>query len=591
MTGRTAASARRLAVPGLLLLLLAAGCARSPFGPPACSDGIDNDHDGRTDSADPDCRDPGDDSELPDGPDGGDAEVAPDTEPDGDETEATTDRGDDGDEPEDADVDGGTDGQDGDAPPCTTGCWTGDTCVDGTALAACGTGGAACVDCDDGLDCTVDACTDGGCTHAAERDGTACADPAGGVCLGGGCARRWTGDGSLTGFGAAVALGPDIDGDGVPDAIVGAPRDAGYAGRVLLYSGAAAAPAASWDGTPDAALGTAVAAAADTDGDTLGEWLAGAPRTTGAGEAMVGAAWLQPGSHPPFPAAHVILGDADGTQFGATVAAGPNLGGAAGGGDFAVGAPLSTSASAAGRVLLYDGRTRALLRVLEGETDLELFGAAVAGGDDVDDPPDGLGAVLVGAPDWSAAANRAGRAYLFSSRLGRALWTLEGDLAGIQLGQAVALGGDLDGDGSADAVVGAPYDGPGRVHVLDGLTGRPRWSGEPLAGSADDGSFGGALSVGPDATGDGRPDLVIGAPASDSTRGRVFLVSGADGAVVRTIDGEHRGDQFGFAVALGPDVDGDGLADLLVGAPNFDGPAGRTDAGAVYLLLSGCRAP
>jgi hypothetical protein len=576
----------------VLLLLAVGGCARSPFGPPACGDGIDNDGDGRVDLADPGCRDPADDSEQSEELDGGADEAAADG--DGDEDGGAEEDGeareDDGaeDDGTDGDVDGGDDGEDGDAARCTTGCWTGSECVDGTAVSACGTGGGTCRDCDDGFDCTVDACTDGGCTHAAVRDGTSCGDPDGGVCLAGGCARRWVAEAAGTGFGAAVALGPDADGDGTPDVVIGAPRDDAFAGRVRLYSGTAASSTASWTSPRGGAeLGTAVAAAADIDGDTLGEWLAGAPQTTLLAGPAVGAAWIQPGSRPPLPDARVIHGDADGAAFGAAVATGPDLGGTLGRSDFAVGAPHASAGSQAGRVMLYDGPTNVLLRILEGETELESFGAAVAVGDDADEPPDGLGEVLVGAPRWSGAATQAGRAYLFSSRLGRVLWTVEGDLASIQLGHAVALGGDLDGDGVTDAVIAAPHDGPGRVHVLDARTGAPRWSGEPLAGAATGDGFGLALAVGPDATGDGRPDLAIGAPGYDSTRGRVYLVSGADGAIARTWDGERRGDQFGSAVALGPDVDGDGRAELVVGASSFDGPGGLTDAGAVYLLRSG----
>ncbi|MCK7539652.1 MAG: FG-GAP repeat protein [Marinilabiliales bacterium] len=117
-------------------------------------------------------------------------------------------------------------------------------------------------------------------------------------------------------------------------------------------------------------------------------------------------------------------------------------------------------------------------------------------------------------------------------------------------------------------------------------TGAPRWSGEPLAGAA------GGRRFRPGAGGrSGRDGRRPSGPGDRCTgvrfdAGRVYLISGADGVVVRTWDCAA-GDQFGAAVALGPDVDGDGRAELVVGASSFDGPGGLTDAGAVYLLRSG----
>jgi hypothetical protein len=85
-----------------------------------------------------------------------------------------------------------------------------------------------------------------------------------------------------------------------------------------------------------------------------------------------------------------------------------------------------------------------------------------------------------------------------------------------------------------------------------------------------------------DLDGDGRADLVAGAPGSGAMPGAVHVHSGADGARLRTLRGTGAGDRFGTDARGVGDQDGDGLEDLLVGAPKHDGPAGA-DAGRATL--------
>lgn len=103
--------------------------------------------------------------------------------------------------------------------------------------------------------------------------------------------------------------------------------------------------------------------------------------------------------------------------------------------------------------------------------------------------------------------------------------------------------------------------------------------------------FGTSVSAGPDADGDGHPDVVVGDPAPEQSTelGVVSLVSGATGEVLRTWQAEAPGDGFGARVSLGPDADGDGLADVLVAARAHDGYRGRVTlySGATGALLAG----
>ena len=126
---------------------------------------------------------------------------------------------------------------------------------------------------------------------------------------------------------------------------------------------------------------------------------------------------------------------------------------------------------------------------------------------------------------------------------------------------------DISGDGLADVDHrGAARTGR-RAHAghrggalaqdrRGALEARPRPTSENL---------GWDLTLAGDQDGDGHTDLFVGAPAEDS--GRVYLLSGKDGTVLRTYAPREEGGSFGWYVARLDDLDGDGRADLAVGAP------------------------
>jgi len=90
------------------------------------------------------------------------------------------------------------------------------------------------------------------------------------------------------------------------------------------------------------------------------------------------------------------------------------------------------------------------------------------------------------------------------------------------------------------------------------------------------------LTLAGDQDGDGRTDLFVGAPAAES--GRVYLLSGKDGTVLRTYAPREEGGSFGWYVARLDDLDGDGRADLAVGAPSARDPDGPTAGGAAWVF-------
>ncbi len=142
---------------------------------------------------------------------------------------------------------------------------------------------------------------------------------------------------------------------------------------------------------------------------------------------------------------------------------------------------------------------------------------------------------------------------------------------------------DFNGDGYSDVVVGAPFGNIGKAYVyFGGATG----IGTTPAGTLQSGgldAFGHSVASAGDVNGDGFFDVIVGAPAV-SPGGKAFLYFGGAGTTFNatadwSVTGAS-GDQLGYSVSSAGDVNGDGAADVVVGAFTYGGISGRA-----YLYL------
>lgn len=361
--------------------------------------------------------------------------------------------------------------------------------------------------------------------------------------------------------------------------------------------------AASWNASGEAAesrFGASVAGVGDVNGDGYDDIMVGAPALDDGANVDAGRAYLYYGSAagPSTSAGWTATGEGAYQSFGGVVAGAGDVNGD-GYDDVVVSAYRYSSGTSyyLGRAYVYHGSSGGLATTpawtATGSVAYDYLGSSVAGAGDVNG--DGYGDVAVGAP--YAGSVDVGRAYVYhGSAAGlssAAAWTATGVTAHGGLGTGVAGAGDVNGDGYDDLIVGAGYDGigppccTGRAEVYygssSGLASTAAWS---AVGEGTSNYFGYAVSGAGDVNGDGYADILVGAHYYNSIgRAYVYYGSAAGPATSAswTYTGTAVGDGIGWAISNAGDVDNDGYDDIILGAYGHD-PASGTDAGGAFVF-------
>lgn len=375
---------------------------------------------------------------------------------------------------------------------------------------------------------------------------------------------QWTTGGAIQGsrFGAAVSSAGDVNGDGYDDILIGAYEytipdvpNVSHQGRVYLFYGSASglgAETADWtyDGDrSDENLGHAVATAGDVNGDGFDDIIVGARRYE-QNDKKVGAVLVFYGSSNGITQTApdwMVIGDDAGADFGAAV-------------------------NTAGDI----------------------------NGDGYDD-------IIVGAPNYDDGQEIGGAAFVFLgsatglNQTGQFDWHISGGVTGASLGTGVDTAGDINNDGFADVIIGAPrYPGTqendGAVFVFHGSNSGLGTEADWSAVSDQLGTlFGYAVAGAGDINQDGYDDVIVGAyryndnpdDGQSSIEGAAFVYWGApvrlQSASWRAV-GEKADTEFGFSVAAAGDVNGGGNQDVIIGAPRYQRDS-KTILGRVYVYF------
>lgn len=287
--------------------------------------------------------------------------------------------------------------------------------------------------------------------------------------------------------------------------------------------------------------------------------------------------------------------------------------------DLVIGAPGESSVTAgAGAAYIVYGKSDQFTSISLEDANTKIFGltasdsagAAVASVGDVNG--DTYHDIIIGAAGRDDGGPSSGAAYLIYGETSGIIDTTlssadviftgenENDFAGYSVDGA----GDINGDDYDDVIIGAYGDNAGAndagaAYIMYGGTGDTALSSIDLAsadvkvtGEAASDAAGWQVRGGGDVNADGYDDMLISAYLEDTggtNAGAVYVVYGqadahASGSLSSAVKflGETAGDEAGYSISLDGDINGDGYADMVIGAIYDDSNA--TDAGSAYVV-------
>ena len=390
-------------------------------------------------------------------------------------------------------------------------------------------------------------------------------------------------------LGISVSDAGDFNGDGIDDLIIGANRANGDKGESYVLFGklsfaSSLQPDSGSSGNDFlifedgiSASGRSVSSAGDINGDGVDDIIIGAPLTTNNFKGL----------------SYIVFGQ---TTFGHPSSSST----------FSL-STLSSHNNAGGFVIP---------GVSVGNINNEL-GKSVSDAGDVN--ADGFDDIIIGAPGVDKSYVIFGKSELFDPVFSVEPSTTEnntntnkfdtfiGDISNSQSGTSISGAGDINGDGIDDFLISAPDADPGSTHdggqvyVVFGTSSTPTQrllslsflngnNGFVIRGESDQDQLGISVSDAGDVNGDGIDDIIIGTDA----RGKAYVVFGSshgfsssldvsslDGNDGFRIENNNNSSSLGFSVSSAGDFNGDGIDDIIVGAPS-DGDGGRGESYVIF---------
>lgn len=408
--------------------------------------------------------------------------------------------------------------------------------------------------------------------------------------------------GTQSGFSAAI-LG-DLNGDGYAEFADGSPyNDLGddKIGHVQIWGGKLgnSIDYLSYLDSGDQ-FGYSIASIGDINGDTVPDFIVGAPGSDTGGVENIGKVWVFSGKLSITTIGQITNPGTTGDGFGRAVAGCGDVNGD-GTPDFIVGAP---DYNLGGKAYVYSGVpfNHTLLYTKTGAIGgfgTIYLGYSVGGVGDLNG--DGKAEFAVGAPNdcesvpFLGCISHRGHIYIYSGATGGLMYRLGGHstsstFLGSYFGWSLASVGDLNNDGENEIIGGALYtDGfqitSGTAEVFSGAdTSQVCF----LKGTATNDFFGSAVTGVGDIDGDTVPDFAVGAygaPSGGTQKGSVYIYSGKTCSLLFQLDGNDTLEWLGYAIGSGGDVNNDGRWDIIIGAPHSD-PNGITDGGSILVYAN-----